>query len=208
MDMVANVLSLDRSNIIALRITDTYSLHRVVFDLFEDIRSVNDKLGSVPSGILWADQGGDYRGRKILLLSNRTPRGNGIGLIQPCNPFSSDFLEHNRYNFKTIINPTRRDAKSDRLIPIKGRENIASWFADKAKRNWGFEIDDGQLQMGKVEVLSFKDKAKRQVVLTQANVSGRLLVTDREKFKKSFTQGIGRSRGFGCGLLQIAPIRE
>ena len=29
---------------------------------------------------------------------------------------------------------------------------------------------------------------------------------DQEKFKLAFNKGIGRSRSYGCGLLQILPI--
>ena len=39
MSLIASVLILSRRDIKALRITDPYSLHRVVYSLFEDIRS-------------------------------------------------------------------------------------------------------------------------------------------------------------------------
>ena len=73
MNMVASVLHLDRKSVKALRITDVYSLHRVVYSLYEDVRDAQQKQSSTASGILYADQGGDVRGRKILMLANRKP---------------------------------------------------------------------------------------------------------------------------------------
>ena len=70
MSLIASVLHLDRQASKALRITDPYSLHRVVFSLYDDVRSVEEKSASQASGILYADQGGDFRGRRILLLAD------------------------------------------------------------------------------------------------------------------------------------------
>lgn len=71
--LYAAVLRLSRHDIKALRITDAYSVHRVVYSLFTDTRDEEQKRASHPSGILYADKGGDFRSRKILLLANRLP---------------------------------------------------------------------------------------------------------------------------------------
>ena len=47
MSMIASVLHLDRRDIKALRITDPYSLHRVVYSLYDDVRSAEEKGGRV-----------------------------------------------------------------------------------------------------------------------------------------------------------------
>jgi CRISPR system Cascade subunit CasE len=36
---------------------------------------------------------------------------------------------------------------------------------------------------------------------------GVLEVTNREEFKKAFTQGIGSAKGFGFGMLVIQPLK-
>ena len=41
--MIASALHLSRSDVKALKITDAYSLHRVVYDLFDDIRTETEK---------------------------------------------------------------------------------------------------------------------------------------------------------------------
>ena len=73
MSLIASVLKLDRAAVKALRITDPYSLHRVVYGLYPDVRDAGGKAGHTPSGILHADQGGDFHSRNILLLADRIP---------------------------------------------------------------------------------------------------------------------------------------
>ena len=210
MSLIASVLHLDRRAVQALRITDPYSLHRVVYGLYPDVRDEAAKATSQPSGILWADQGGDFQGRKILLLADREPAGQaegGHGQVQS-RPIGEDFMGHGRYRFKVIVNPTRRDSASGKLVPVKGREAIAAWFAERGPTSWGFTVKPEVLQVERIEVLQFKDKAQRQVTLAQAHISGQLEVIDHACFRKSFTQGIGRGRSFGCGLLQIVPLLD
>ncbi len=206
--MIASVLQIDRLAMKALRITDAYSLHRVVYSLYEDIRNPESKQASESSGILYADQGGDFRGRKILMLANRPPMDaveGRYGEVQS-RPIPGDFLQHGQYRFKVIVNPTRRDNVSRKLVPVRGREAISQWFATRAPTSWGFNVATEHLQVDKIEVQQFKDKLQRQVTIAQAHVQGLLHVTDQAQFKCSFTQGIGRARAYGCGLLQIVPI--
>ncbi len=208
MSMVASVLHLDRPAMKALRISDVYSLHRVVYSLYEDIRGPESKQASEPSGILYADQGGDYKGRKILMLANRAPMTavEGRHVEVQSRPIPSDFLGHQQYRFKVMVNPTRRDSTSRKLLPVRGREAVGQWFVERATTSWGFSVATEHLQVDKIEVQQFKDKERRQVTIAQAHVQGLLCVTDRAQFKRSFTQGIGRARAYGCGLLQIVPL--
>lgn len=208
MSLIASVLHLDRRAVKALRITDPYSLHRVIYSLYPDVRSEAEKKQSQASGILYADQGGDHRGRKILMLADRQPASrveNQYGEVR-CKPLPPGFLEHSDYRFKVIVNPTRRDSVSRKLIAVRGRESIREWFIERSANSWGFTLDQSTLQVDRVEVLQFKDKHQQLVTIGQAHIHGLLHVSDPTQFKASFSQGIGRARAYGCGLLQIIPV--
>lgn len=210
MSLIASVLHLDRKAVQRLKIKDIYGLHKAVYSLFPDVRSVEEKQGSTPSGFIYADQGGDYKSRKILLLSDRQPIAKiqgEYGEVQS-KPISAEFLQYDTYRFKVTVNPTRRDSASRKLVPVKGREAIAEWFTERAEQSWGFKVVPSQLQVDSTDVLQFKDKEQRSITLAQAKIQGVLQVADRKNFIQSFSQGIGRGRAFGCGLLQIAPITE
>jgi CRISPR system Cascade subunit CasE len=206
--LYASVLHLDRRAVKSLKITDPYSVHRVVYSLFEDIRSDPDKHGSTSSGIVYADQGGDFHSRKILILSNRLP---AIPEKRECGRVESreippDFLNADRYRFTTTVNPCRRNNATGKLVPVKGRDAIAAWFCRRGQESWGFEVVENRLQVDRVEVLRFSGKNGRRITIARATLQGMLRVTDRPRFQQSFARGIGRGRAFGCGLLQIVPL--
>ncbi|WP_333850205.1 type I-E CRISPR-associated protein Cas6/Cse3/CasE [Leclercia sp.] len=202
-----SVLRLDRAAVNALKITDTYSLHRVVYGLFEDVRSEEAKLCSEPSGIQWVDKGGDRNYRNVLILSNRPPRDPQYGQIET-KILSPGFLSHKHYRFTVTVSPGRRNNQSRKIVPVKGREAISAWFIERAATSWGFTVDPTQLQVEAINVQQFQGKAQHQITLQQSTLSGYLTVSDSEAFYTSFSKGLGRGRSFGCGLLQIVPVIE
>jgi CRISPR system Cascade subunit CasE len=207
MTLIASTLRLNRRDITALRITDPYSLHRVVYSLYDDVRSDDDKIASQTSGILYADQGGNRLERTILLLGDRKPADRIDGQYGEINSraISAEFLQHPRYRFKVIVNPTRRDNRTGKLVPVKGREAIAEWFCQRAP-SWGFDVSVPHLQVERQDVLQFHSKQQHLITIAQAHVHGQLQVTDSALFMNSFRLGIGRGRAFGCGLLQVVPL--
>lgn len=212
--MIASALHLSRADVKELKITDAYSLHRVVYDLFDDVRSMEEKQTSVPSGILYADKGGDFHGRKILMLSNRQPNIPEHGELS-IKKIADSFLDYENYRFEVVMNPTKREKLernetgkkvSGKIIALRKREDIATWFIEKAPQ-WGFKISPEHLEVREIEVKRFEKKKGGQTVTQgQAKLIGRLTVTNKEKFVQSFQNGIGRGRAFGCGLLQVVPL--
>jgi len=206
--MIATILTLARKDVKALHVTDDYSLHRVVYSLFEDVRSDAQKQSSVPSGFLFADKGGDAKGRKILILSDREPLQPAHGeLSQPCR-VPDEFLQHRFYKFEVKLNPTRKESKSGKRVPIKTCEAVAAWFGGKSLASWGFRVDSDQLDVRMLPVMQFKKKDGLPVTHGAASVSGMLRVENLDLFVESFKKGIGRGRAFGFGLLQIEPIKD
>lgn len=204
-DLYAAVLRLSRHDVKALKITDAYSLHRVVYDLFEDVRTQTEKQTNQPSGILYADKGGDFHSRLILMLANRPP--NPVpehGEIES-KVIATAFLQHPRYAFEVTVNPGKRDKQTGKVVAVRGREAITAWFIERAEKSWGFKVNPNNLQLEKMAVQTFK-KDGQTVTHGSATLKGELHVIDREQFSQSFRQGIGRGRAFGFGLLQIVPL--
>jgi len=201
----ASVLRLSRTDMRLLKVKDAYTLHKVVYGLFEDIRSDAEKQASVPSGIVYADKGGDFNTRQILMLSTRKPHQTPqFGEVQ-VKPIHQGFLAHSRYAFEIILNPSKRDHQTGKVVAIRGRKGIEQWFKMRAQQSWGFNVKSRNLQIGQVSVQTF-EKAGGTVTHGSATLKGELNVIDRNRFNLSFTQGIGRGRAFGFGLLQIVPL--
>jgi CRISPR system Cascade subunit CasE len=189
------MLRLNRSDCKALKITDAYSIHRVVYELFP----------GESRDFLFADKGGDVKSRQILILSERSPEAPQFGEISS-KPIPDRFLEHDYYGFEVTLNPTKRDKQTGKTVAIRGRENLHKWFLDKAP-SLGFEIKAEILEVRHAGVQTFDIGNGKVVTHNSATFVGKLQVTDRVKFQNSFRKGIGRAKGFGFGLFQIIPLQ-
>ncbi len=193
--MIASVLRLNRSDSKALQITDAYSIHRVVYELFPgDSRD-----------FLFVDKGGDFNARQILILSDRSPESPKFGEIES-KPIPDNFLDYDHYGFEVTLNPTKREKQTGKTVAILGRENLHQWFLGKAP-SLGFEITPENLEIRHAGVQTFDLGNGKIVTHNSASFVGKLQVTDRAKFQNSFRKGIGRAKGFGFGLFQIIPLQ-
>jgi len=201
----ASVLRLSRADLNTLKIKDAYGLHRVVYGLFEDTRSDAEKQASVPSGIVYADKGGDFNSRQILMLSDRKPHQTPqFGTVET-RSVPESFLNHTHYAFEVTLNPGKRDKQTGKIVPMRSREEVAQWFLGRAEISWGFSVNAENLQTERIGVQTF-NKGDRTITHGSANLKGELSVTGPDCFRQSFLQGIGRGRAFGFGLLQIVPL--
>lgn len=196
--MIASVYKLSRSDLKALKITDAYSLHRAVYSLFPKIEGENRDF-------LFADKGGDFLSRQILLLSHRAPVNPEFGTVES-KTIPDAFLTHDYYGFEVTINPVKRESATGKTLAIKGRDNLLTWFAERAP-SFGFTVEPESLTVQNIGVQQFE---KNGATITHGIVTfiGKLTVTDRSKFIESFQKGIGRAKGFGFGLLQIVPLAK
>lgn len=200
--MIASVLSLNRAECQNLKVTDAYSVHRVVYSLFPAQEGQTRDF-------LFADKGGDFHARKILILSRRRPDQPTLGRLES-KEIPSTFLEHEIYGFEVRMNPTKREKATGKTVSVRGKESLLSWFCEKALSTYGFEVlKDSQgtplIQVQGIGVQSF-EKDGAVVVHGEATFIGKLRVVDRESFRKAFEEGMGRAKGFGFGLLQLVPL--
>lgn len=203
--MIASVLRLTRSDCKVLGIKDDYGIHKAVYSLFP-------KQDEKTRDFLYADKGGDYNLRQVLILSHRAPQIPDIGQVES-KRISDAFLNHAEYGFTLKINPTKRDNNTGKTIPIRGnkeqgiteRQALHDWFTHKAP-TWGFTVDPNSLQLQEVGVQTIS-KGNHDLVHGFATFLGQLKVTDLNLFKDSFQNGIGRAKSFGFGLLQIVPLQ-
>lgn len=203
----ASVLRLSRHDVKILKITDIYSLHKQVYGLFEDVRSQDEKNASVSSGILWADKGGDFNHRQVLMLSTRKPHQTPqFGEVET-RIIKPSFVHHEHYGFEITLNPSKRNKHTGKVEAIRKRDDIGSWAIERSHRSWGFEILPDHLQVTINPALQFV-KGVQTITHNSAHLKGELKVTDRSAFIESFLHGIGRGKAFGFGLLQIVPMNH
>ena len=182
---------------VQLRITDRYSIHRVIQELFEYQKK---ETQSDSSGFQWVDKGTTIYGRRIDFLSdlpiNIRPLMEGVSL--ELKELPSFFLDKDKYRFQILMNTCR--CRENVRIAITKEDDIVEWFEAKAATR-GMLTHVAQVDQRGVDYFY---KGKRRLVFSHARLSGFLKVEDREKFKSAFHTGRGKGRAFGFGFLQLA----
>lgn len=134
-------------------------------------------------------------------------------------PLLERIAKGQQWHFKLRANPARkakedkgRRHRSDGIVgKVQGHITVdqqLQWLIDRSASHGFTILNDQNDQPDGVVKERHKENVKRAdatVTLVTAVFEGRLEVTDAELFRTALCQGIGRAKGFGCGLLTIAP---
>ncbi|MEV6071899.1 type I-E CRISPR-associated protein Cas6/Cse3/CasE [Nocardia sp. NPDC052001] len=113
------------------------------------------------------------------------------------------------HHTKTSPNPTAHKIRG-RVTALKAPEQL-DWLHRKAALS-GFALADcGPIDAREPDLrildrnnLTFR-RGAATVTLSTATFEGTLIVTDTALLTTALTHGIGRAKGYGCGLLTLAP---
>lgn len=212
----------------AERIFDSYAWHKKIWECFPGIPNSERKF------MTRIDQlEGAFR---VWVLSGDKPShpmwcpDEGFSL----NEISPSFLSHRYYTFDVRANPTRaivqRDAEGQLLVAANGKrkrgkrvplvkpDELKAWLIRKGEVRCldeetkqdvpgGFRIVDGRpLEISPMQESHFR-KPGHSAYHVGVQFRGTLEVTNREHFIQTYQSGIGSAKGFGFGLLLLAPIK-
>lgn len=133
---------------------------------------------------------------------------------RPYAPLLEKIADGDRFAFRLTANPVRstRPAPGERGKP-HGHVTVAqqeAWLLARQEHN-GFQVSAGadgghDLVVRDRKTLTFR-RRETQVTLRVATFEGTLEVRDRDAFVAALGHGIGRAKGYGCGLLTVAAVR-
>lgn len=125
-----------------------------------------------------------------------------------------------RFQFRLAANPVRsvhdpETGKQKRLGHVTAAQQ-RSWLLNRAEAigvkfleiplaSDPEDFSDEAVRVTRREVLRFPRKGKN-VTIARAQFDGVLEVTDPAAFRTALTSGIGKAKGYGCGLLTVAPF--
>lgn len=135
-----------------------------------------------------------------------------------------------RWRFEIVANPTYsewRDGKRGKVKAHVSEKHQLEWLYAKAP-SAGFELapipGSSEDQLGKWKLTDIPQILERKTLdfqkssqagkrrsrtrIVQARFSGVLEVSNADALRTTLQQGIGRARGYGCGLMTLARIKE
>lgn len=171
---------------------DANSRHRMVMSVFPQY------LGIYPRSkqrILYRFEK-DASGARCLIRSSIAPANlNGLQTLEEKLPEDLDHVA-----FRITANPMIRTGKQER--PIKDQYDQEEWI----ERKLSAALSQLEIVDQKAEVLK-RERTNGKSVLQLVQFDGIAKVDDPEALKGLLSEGVGRNRNYGAGLLTIRPLR-
>lgn len=119
------------------------------------------------------------------------------------------------FSFRLRANPTKRLGKSaeydkGKRVGIYDEDKQLAWLAHKGEQH-GFRVLQAQVSRdGKIkdDDAIHRQDATHKLELLSVQFDGVLQVADPEKLTAALQTGIGSAKGFGFGLLSLAPAQR
>lgn len=129
-------------------------------------------------------------------------------------PLLDRLVAGTQWAFRLAANPVHsRAATPGERGKRYGHVTVAqqtNWLLDRAQRH-GFTVPETTGKEPDVAVHARRTwrfpRDGRTVTLATAVFEGRLETTDPDVLRHALTHGIGPAKGYGCGLLTLAPLR-
>lgn len=123
--------------------------------------------------------------------------------------------EGTRWHFRLTANPVYHSAgnattgERGKVLPHVTPTRQKEWLMKKAEAN-GFSLNEDEFQVVETQSIRFRkpDGQSGSVTLQAVTYEGRLQVTDAALFCHALTEGIGRGKAYGMGLLTVMGIGE
>ncbi|PZR51717.1 type I-E CRISPR-associated protein Cas6/Cse3/CasE [Xylanimonas oleitrophica] len=155
-----------------------------------------------------------------------TQGGDEAWTVRPYGPLLDRLADGQVWAFRLTANPTRSSRATEVVAgipqvpagsPPGGRSKryahvtVAQqqdWLLDRAER-WGFEVPEKD---GVPDVVVRDRRTERfnrkgaTVTIAKATFDGILRVTDAHALRTALVAGMGPAKGYGCGLLTLAPV--
>ncbi|MBA4084676.1 MAG: type I-E CRISPR-associated protein Cas6/Cse3/CasE [Kytococcus sp.] len=132
-------------------------------------------------------------------------------------PFLKRLARGQAWRFRLTANPVRVEppapgAKRGVVRPHVTAEQQMEWLRSKCMV-WGFEPlpdEQGGFMVQTRERDSFTKQdgpgGRRRVTVARATFTGVCQVTDADALRAALVAGMGRAKGYGCGLMTLAPV--
>lgn len=117
----------------------------------------------------------------------------------------NDDIWHFRLRANPVINVKQEDGTRGKILAHVTVEQQKNWLLKRSEKN-GFSLNEDQFTVVNSEWLSFSkgNDNGRQVTIHAVTFEGFLTVKDADAFRIALTEGIGRGRAYGLGMITVA----
>lgn len=157
------------------------------------------------------------RGEKYLMLvSEKEPDKQrfekygvpGSAETKDYNKFLQTIGEGQNYRFRVTLNPVKAisqgTGKRGRIVPEITAEQQLQFLESRADK-LGFKLIPNEYRIVERSWEPFRKQGQKMIRLSKATYEGILRVTDKDLFYHTLTDGIGKKKAYGFGLMTVIP---
>ena len=127
------------------------------------------------------------------------------------DPLLTRLKNGNIWRFRLSANPTYRVKAKD---PITLRGKVSAHITPELQKKWlikksqqhGFQLATDGFDVTENKWFRFRKSSGDVVTILSVTYEGLLMVTDVELFRQALTNGIGRGKAYGMGLLTVIRV--
>ena len=118
----------------------------------------------------------------------------------------------NRMKFRVALNPVISLPSSDNkkrgiVKPHVTSEYQMKYLKDRSEKN-GFLLDEAEFLIVERGYEVFKKSNPKPIRLIKTVYEGTLTISDVDRFRKVLTEGIGKKKAYGFGLMTVIPAGD
>lgn len=200
--------------LLARCLTEGYGLHQSLWQLFSE-------QGDETRDFLYRQVEG-HGTPVIYVVSQRPPLADDPFWVVETKPYDPQVQQGSTFAFSLRANATRstrdpatgKEHRHDAILHAQKKQEGApagqnlqdagrAWLEERAEAG-GFTL--GPLRVDRHEEHCLFVKGKPPIRFSTVDFEGLLSVTDPTRFRHTLFHGLGRSKGFGCGLLLIRRV--
>lgn len=126
------------------------------------------------------------------------------------SPLLSRAVAGSHWRFRLTANPTvskSRAGERGKVLAHITPHFQKQWLMKQSGKR-GFSLCEDEFEVVSSQWLHFDKKGRNAVTLLSVTFEGVLTVTDEVLFRKTLTEGIGRGKAYGMGLLTLMRFSE
>ncbi|WP_168714097.1 type I-E CRISPR-associated protein Cas6/Cse3/CasE [Streptomyces sp. A1136] len=206
-------------------LADAHELHRLVMSMFRHWVTDGTPNARALMGVLHTSAVDLAQRTLTLIVQSQVPPDTtaipGHMLAAPAQSriVTLTVRAGQQYLFRTTITPAvygHHNGRRTRDRPTDTSRTAAlTWFTQRLQPNPAVDYDRHPLIGADAHPEDLKarqlpaltgHKPGQHVIVARSEIQGRLTVTDPAAFARILTQGLGRQRAYGCGLVLVQPL--
>lgn len=133
----------------------------------------------------------------------------GSAQTKSYDEFLEEIKEGSVMKFRVVLNPvvalSQGTGNKNKIKPHVTVEQQMKYLLDRSSKN-GFELEESNFSIVERGYENFYKDGQKKVRLIKAVYEGVLTVSNKELFNRILTEGIGKKRAYGFGLMTVIPV--